>query len=393
MPSPNHPKTTINPLPKPANPSKEHHILDAQGKRTAFTNPWPSYRRQHSPGTILSLRFSRNRNFTPIPSDPSLLVQTQKPSWGVDEPESLKATWIGHASWLIEFPTPKGAERGLRVLLDPVWSDRMSPVSFLGPKRFRAPPCTLEECPEVDVVVISHDHYDHLDLATIKNLYFELGGKERGLRFLCGLGMKEWFSGIGVRENDVWEGDWWDGVDIALGGVEQGEAVRVMCTPSQHFSGRSIFNQGRTLWCSWAFEDLGSGKKLYFAGDTGYRTITEEDKNEGKNEDNLSVCPAFKEIGEKLGPFDLALLPIGCYTPKTFMSAVHCAPEDSVEVHKAVRSKKSIGMHYGVVRGGISEQYEDVLEPSRRWKESCEKAELKWGKEVGLCDLGETVFV
>lgn len=281
------------------------------------------------------------------------------------------------------------------MLLDPVWSERMSPVSFLGPKRFRPPPCGLEEVPEVDVVAISHNHYDHLDLGTVKKLYFELGGKERGLHFLCGLGTKEWFTGIGVKESDVSELDWWEGVEVRLPGQEGG--VKVTCTPSQHFCGRSPFDMGKALWCSWVFEELKDdnemGKKLYFAGDTGYRTVTEDDEKEGKKEDDLPVCPAFKEIGEKLGPFDLALLPIGCYTPRTFMSAVHCAPEDTVEVHKAVRSMKSVGMHYGVVRGGLSQYYEDVLEPPRRWKEHCEKVGLKWGEEVELCELGETVVV
>lgn len=113
----------------------------------------------------------------------------------------------------------------------------------------------------------------------------------------------------------------------------------------------------------------------------------------GDKVDSLSRCPAFKEIGEKHGPFDLALLPIGCYSPRPFMSPVHCSPDDSIEIHKDVRSKKSIGMHYGTIRGGLSAQYEDVREPPQLWKESCEKAGLKWGEEIGLCDLGETVAV
>jgi len=331
----------------------------------------------------------------------------------------LKATWIGHASWLLEFPFQptltylSGEEsedraiagvgdaksRGVKILLDPVWSDRMSPVKFLGPKRFRPPPCALEDAPEVDVVVVSHNHYDHLDLHTIKTLYFELGGKARGLHFLCGLGLKQWFLDCGVLEDDVTELDWWDGVELR---VERIGAVNVVCCPSQHFSGRSLWDIGKVLWCSWAFEEVPSPegdhenrdwKKLYFAGDTGYRTVTEGDFTQGTDLNRLPACPSFKEIGERCGPFDLALLPIGCYTPRTFMSAVHCAPEDSVYIHKDVRSKKSIGMHYGTVRGGISQYYEDVREPPKRWKDHCEKEGLNWGKEVGLCDIGETVLV
>jgi N-acyl-phosphatidylethanolamine-hydrolysing phospholipase D len=126
-------------------------------------------------------------------------------------------------------------------------------------------------------------------------------------------------------------------------------------------------------------------------GDTGYRTVTEEDA--GKDESTLPHCPAFAEIGERYGPFDLALLPVGCYTPRTFMSSVHCAPEDSICIHKDVKSKKSLGMHYGTIRGGLSAQYEDVRDPPKRWKECCDRAGLKWGEEIVLCDIGETVAV
>lgn len=119
--------------------------------------------------------------------------------------------------------------------------------------------------------------------------------------------------------------------------------------------------------------------------------MTESDS--GTDEASLPVCPAFSEIGETYGPFDLALLPIGCCMPRTFMSPVHCTPEDSLCVHKDIRSKRSIGMHYGTVRGGISAQFEDVRDPPRWWKEACEKEGLVWGKDVGLCDIGETVIV
>jgi L-ascorbate metabolism protein UlaG (beta-lactamase superfamily) len=147
------------------------------------------------------------------------------------------------------------------------------------------------------------------------------------------------------------------------------------------------------LWCSWVIEELGStpNKKLYFAGDTGYRSVTEDDITTGIDPTQLPRCPAFAEIGQRYGPFDLALLPIGCYSPRTFMSGVHCSPEDAIEIHVDIQSRRSLGMHYGTVRGGLSAQYEDVTEPPKRWKQACEKRRLKWGDEILLCDIGETV--
>jgi N-acyl-phosphatidylethanolamine-hydrolysing phospholipase D len=119
--------------------------------------------------------------------------------------------------------------------------------------------------------------------------------------------------------------------------------------------------------------------------------VTESDI--GTDLSTLPFCPAFSEIGKIFGPFDLALLPIGCCTPRAFMSSVHCTPEDSICIHKDIRSKKSIGMHYGTVRGGISGHFEDVRDPPKWWKAACEEAGLVWGQDIDLCDIGETVIV
>ena len=121
--------------------------------------------------------------------------------------------------------------------------------------------------------------------------------------------------------------------------------------------------------------------------------MREESPASPPTSESLPSCPAFAEIGALHGPFDLALLPIGCFLPRTSMSSVHCAPEDAVCIHRDVRSRRSIGMHYGTVRGGISQEYEDVREPPRRWREACEREGLVWGEEAGLCDIGETVIV
>jgi L-ascorbate metabolism protein UlaG (beta-lactamase superfamily) len=153
-------------------------------------------------------------------------------------------------------------DRGIRVLLDPVFSNTMGPWGLVGPKRFSALPCALEDVPEVDAVCISHNHYDHLDVETIKKLY---AGRKRDMHFFCGLNIKSWFIASGVEEKDITELDWWHGVDMKVANVGQ---VRLICTPSQHFSGRSISDRGHALWCSWVVEEMGttSPHKLYFAG-------------------------------------------------------------------------------------------------------------------------------
>lgn len=165
------------------------------------------------------------------------------------------------------------------MLFDPVWSERISPVSWAGPKRFSPVPCAIDECPEVDVVCISHNHYDHLDAKTIAAVHRRGGGR---VRFLCPLGIERWFLGMGIREEEVVELDWWDGV---LVGVEGVGSVRLVCTPSQHFSGRGVWDHGSALWCSWVLEEVavagdGAGegrqrpapRKLFFAGGCARQT-------------------------------------------------------------------------------------------------------------------------
>ena len=276
----------------------------------------------------------------------------------------------------------------------------------------------MQEIPAIDLVVISHNHYDHLDAETIRQLHQAGQGH---VHFLCPLGNADWFYGMGIPRDNVTELDWWHGVRVEVTGVGN---VNLTCTPSQHMSGRSGWDSGNTLWCSWVLEELQSStpvvesnaqhnaleqasdgllsaersprlRKLFFAGDTGYRSVplsitTSEDL---KLDSSLPHCPAFSEIGDRFGPFNLALLPIGLYSPRHLLSSVHCAPEDSACVHIDLKSKMSIGMHWGTVRGGISAQFEDVREPPRRWREATEKQGLVWGKDVGLLDIGETFVV
>ena len=358
-------------------PQPSHHVGEPP---TSFVNPWPSFNKQSMFSFLLASR--RNRNFQPVPARDKL-VAIRKPDWGKGK-EGLKATWIGHASFLVETPTETGKDRGIRVLFDPVFSERASPVSFAGPKRFTPTPCGLDELPDVDLVVISHDHYDHMDSDTLYKIHQR---RKSAVHFLVPLGNAARLVGMGIPKAHITQLDWWQSIRAT---VSELTSVDLTCTPSQHFSGRGILDQGSTLWCSWVLQtcDAPKAKKLYFAGDTGYRYVPD-----GANEDEMAHCPAFREIGEELGPFDLSLLPIGCYLPRQFLSPLHCSPEDALYLHRDLKSRKSVGMHYGTIRGGISQNFEEVTEPPRRFREACEKAQMVWGEELGLLDIGGTAVI
>lgn len=379
----------LNPDPKSAN---AHHVGSPPSGH--FTNPWPSSK-AITFTSAFQTKWGNNadKNHVPIPQGPGgtrsdELVRVRKPDWAQDQPDRLRATWIGHASFLVETPATNGASRGIRILFDPVFSERTSPVGFLGPKRYTPVPCTIEDLPEVDIVCISHNHYDHLDLHTVTELHRLRGAN---LHFLAGLNTKPWFAAHVCPPEQATDLDWWQACEIHIDGVG---SVKLTCLPCQHASRRSLSDGDKALWCSWALE--AGGMKVYFAGDTAYQAV-----------DTPSPCPAFAQIGEALGPFDLALLPIGLFMPPRFMGGVHASPEQSLEIYKEVRAKRAVGMHYGTFRGGISQAYEDVRVPPRRWREAAEKEGMWLGggvegngtpidmqrEGVGLCDVGETVVV
>ncbi|KAJ9610835.1 hypothetical protein H2200_005612 [Cladophialophora chaetospira] len=367
---------------------KEHHVGNPP---TGFKNPWPSYDPgHHSLMNMLKVRFGKDRPpYAPVPTTREELVPIQPVNFENPDP-GLKVTWIGHASFLMQTAKAEGAARGINILCDPVFSERTSPVTWFGPKRYTEVPCTLSElldAVEVDLVVISHNHYDHADAATLKAVWAKRNSK---VHFLAGLHNARWLTAMGIDKSSITELDWWDGVEIE---VENVGKAHITCTPTQHFSSRSINDRDYDLWCSYAIQDLqGSCKKVYFAGDTAYRSIHANDLSR-EEEDAQPACPTFKQVGDLLGPFDLALLPIGLCSPRNFMSNVHANSWDSIRIHQDVRSKKSIGMHWGTVRGGLSQYYEDVRTPAKHWKIAAEEAGLKWGDEIGLLNIGETLVL
>ena len=214
-------------------------------------------------------------------------------------------TWVGHATLLFQLD-------GVNILTDPQWSERASPVSFAGPKRLTPPGLAFEDLPPIHVVLISHDHYDHLDVATVKRL-----AAEHRPRFYVPLGIKAWMAGLGIT--DVVELDWWDTR------VERG--VTLTCVPAQHFGSRTPFDLNRRLWAGWTI--AGRERRVFFGGDTSYYDVY------------------FKEIGARLGPFDLAAIAIGAYTPATIMRFSHTTPEEALQVFDAVRGRRFLAMHWG----------------------------------------------
>ncbi len=228
------------------------------------------------------------------------------------EEDKPRAVWINHSTFLIDI-------NGVNILTDPIWSKRCSPCPFIGPKRRHRPPLELGDLPEIHIVLISHNHYDHLDKWTV----LELHRRFNDILWLVPKGVKKWFFNLGITH--VEELSWWEDIEIPAFNL------RATAVPTQHFSGRSLFDGNRTLWAGWVvefFKDRKHHKRLYFVGDTGYNPYD------------------FKRIGERFGHMDLSLIPIGTYVPRKFMSPVHIEPKNAVRIHSEVGSKLSLGMHW-----------------------------------------------
>lgn len=220
------------------------------------------------------------------------------------ESGGIAITFVNHITHLVQF-------RRLNVLTDPVYSERVSPVQWSGPKRVRDPGLPFEALPRIDVVLVSHSHYDHLDIDTL----VRLGQAHRPL-FLTGLGNRAFLEQHGLAR--VHELDWWD--------THEHAGARCTCVPAQHWSGRALSGRNRTLWGGFVIE--ADGRRVYFAGDTGY-------------------WRHFREIRARCGPIDVALLPIGAYEPRWFMRDMHMNPDDAVRAHLDLGATLSIGTHYG----------------------------------------------
>ncbi|MFM6990311.1 MAG: MBL fold metallo-hydrolase [Rhodoferax sp.] len=217
----------------------------------------------------------------------------------------VAVTYVNHATFLIQLA-------GLNILTDPVWADHAGPFGRIGPSRVRVPGVALDDLPNIDVILISHNHYDHLDMGTLKRL-----AQKFTSTVLVPIGDKELVESAGFR--DVREMDWWEDTVIS-------QELNVAFTPTQHFSRRGLFDLQRSLWGSYLIK--GAGQKIYFGGDAGYSIH-------------------FSEIKKRLGTPDIALLGIGGYEPRWFMQPIHMNPAEAVQAHFDLGARQSIAMHFG----------------------------------------------
>jgi len=246
------------------------------------------------------------------PATTPKITPRTKSDFDVAPTSGLRVTWLGHSTLIVEID-------GQRVLVDPVWAERASPVQWMGPSRWYPSPLPVDELPRIDAVVISHDHYDHLDHTTVQKL------AGQGIRWLVPLGIGAHLEYWGVPTKDITEMDWWETTTLA--GKTRDDNVVITCTPARHFSGRSplLDDQNATLWAGWAM--TGPQHRVFYSGDT-------------------AMHPEFKTIGDKLGPFDVTLMENGAYD--ALWSDVHLGPEQAVIAHQLVRGKTMLPVHWGL---------------------------------------------
>lgn len=264
--------------------------------------------------------------------------------------EKATLTWIGHATFLIQFS-------GLNILTDPQFSDRASPFTWAGPKRVAPPGLQMEDLPEIDAVIISHNHYDSLDLASV--IALAKHNRLRKITFLVPLGMKAWFDNLNLDSIEVIELDWSDSHIV--------KGVKFTAEPAQHWSKRTLLDTFEQLWASWVIE--ANENRIFFAGDTGY-------------------AKHFKEIGDKYKDFELALIPIGAYEPRWFMKSHHVNPEEAVQIHQDINSQYSVAMHWGT----FILTDEPLDEPPVKLSAALKKFQLT-DSEFEVFKHGETRFI
>jgi N-acyl-phosphatidylethanolamine-hydrolysing phospholipase D len=297
------------------NPAKKHHR--PEGFQNNYTDATDKSR-----ADLIRWQWERARAGLPKPPEkPTPIVTPDMKFVSANNGKSQEPaiTWIGHATMLVQMG-------GLNILTDPIFSDRASPVQFAGPKRYQPPGIALKDLPRIDVVLLSHNHYDHLDTASVKALNSQAGGAPL---FIVPLGVKKWFAAEGIT--NVQQMDWWDKQTVTTAAGE----VEIHFTPVQHWSARGLGDRRATLWGGFAL--FAADLHLYFSGDTGY------------SKDFLDTREYFaaRQTAALGGGFDMALIAVGAYEPRWFMKEQHVNPEEAVQIHLDLQAKRSVGVHWG----------------------------------------------
>jgi len=325
---------------------------DPDGERLKKIQQSPQYNKMDEQfQNPVKTPLSTGRSFTEIFFDFFFTSNNRRPEQKLPElPPALTALdsksddvrfiWFGHSSILLEIDS-------VRILVDPVFSEYASPIPSFA-KRFQPPVFELEKIPDIDIVLISHDHYDHLDYETIDEL------KTRNIHYVVPIGVGAHLEGWGINKTKITELDWWQSIRIG--------SLEFTCTPSQHFSGRGLFNNNTTLWSSWSLQ--GKSKRVFFSGDSGYGAH-------------------YKEIGDRLGPFDIAFLENGAYSVD--WKFVHQLPEETVQANIDLKSNKLVPVHWGMFDLALHSWHEPIERVTAEAKRK--------GVEVIAPKLGQLVYV
>ena len=322
-----------------------HHEPDG-----TFRNPWPDSAPHDWLDVLRWTRERRGQARTPTPPRGSFATATPVVAYPRASSSECTATWVGHSTVLLQVG-------GLNVLTDPVFSERAFPVQWMGPRRVMAPALSLNALPSIDVVLLSHNHYDHLDKPAVK----QLARSNAHATWVVPLGLAAYVRGWGVRK--AIELDWWQQTEV--------RGLGVTATPARHFSARRLGDRNKSLWCGYALEI--AGRRAYFVGDTAYH-------------------PEFGQIGSRCGPFDFVMMPVGAYDPRWFMHVMHVDPEEAIRAFTDLLAPAGdtppplmLGIHWGTFRLTDEPMDEPPQRVAARWRELGLDADRLW-----IAKFGET---